>query len=110
MTEKTLYVDLLIRDGSFVLDSGNEPVLCNNRESIAQDVVHMIIESSLARRLIGERSAVLRYDILQQLEELVESDERIVPGTVSISDSQTGSHVITAQTWDFGEISGELQT
>ena len=105
MTE--LYYDLLITDKDFVLDSGNEPVLCYNRESIAQDVVHMVIESALTKRLVGERSPVKRYDILQQMELLVESDERIVPGTVSITDSMTGNHTITAETWDFGPISKE---
>ncbi|WP_312156345.1 DUF2590 family protein [Lelliottia nimipressuralis] len=102
-----LYFDLLITGKDFALDSGGEPDLCNNRDSIAQDVVHMIIESALTKSLVGERSPVRRYDILQQLELLVETDERIVPGTVSISDSQTGNHTITAETWDFGPISRE---
>lgn len=102
-----LYIDLLITDRDFVLDSGAEPVLCSNRESIGQDVVHMIIESALTKRLVGERSPVRRYDILQQMELLVETDERIVPGTVSISDSHTGNHTIKAETWDFGPIHRE---
>ncbi|AVY99394.1 DUF2590 domain-containing protein [Lelliottia sp. WB101] len=104
---KELYFDLRIKDKNFVLDSGAEPELCNNRDSIAQDVVHMIIESVLAKSLVGERSIVRRYDVLQQMELLVESDDRIVPGTVNISDSTTGNHTITADTWDFGPISRE---
>ncbi|EPU1406416.1 DUF2590 family protein, partial [Klebsiella pneumoniae] len=35
-----LYIDLLITNDDFVLNTGNEPVLCNNRQSIGQDVIH----------------------------------------------------------------------
>ncbi|RTP98391.1 DUF2590 family protein [Enterobacter sp. WCHEn045836] len=103
-----LYFDLRITGGNFTLDSGNEPERCNNRESIAQDVVHMIIESELTKELVAERSPTLRYDIAQQLELLVESDERIVPGTSSIEEGVSGQYLITAETWDFGPISREL--
>lgn len=103
-----LYFDLRITAGNFTLDSGNEPELCSNRESIAQDVVHMIIESELTKKLVAERSPTLRYDIAQQLELLVESDERIVPGTAGIAEVTSGNYLITAQTWDFGKISQEL--
>lgn len=105
---KALYFDLKITGGNFVLDSGNEPVRCNNRESIAQDVVHMIIESALARQLVGERSPTLRYDIAQQLELLVESDERLEPGTAQLAETALGKHYITATTNDFGGIKKEL--
>lgn len=40
-----LYIDLLIQGGDFVLNTGNEPELCNNRKSIGQDIIHSIIES-----------------------------------------------------------------
>lgn len=103
-----LYFDLRITAGDFTLDSGNEPELCKNRESIAQDVVHMIIESELTKKLVAERSPTLRYDIAQQLELLVESDERIVPGTASITEVKSGAYLIIAETWDFGRFSQEL--
>lgn len=110
MTEKVLYTDLLIINGNFVLNSGNEPVMCNNRQSIAQDVIHMIIESALMKLLIAERSRVLRGDILMQLEMLVETDERIVPGTVTITEELSGRYLIAAQTWAFGPLSEEFST
>ncbi|MEI9742729.1 DUF2590 family protein [Enterobacter ludwigii] len=103
-----LYIDLRITAGNFTLDSGNEPELCNNRESIAQDVVHMIIESELTKKLVAERSPALRYDIAQQLELLVESDERIIPGTAGIAEGRNGYYLVTAGTRDFGTISREL--
>lgn len=107
MTTELKYIDLLVVDGNFSLDPGNEPVLCNNRISIAQDVVHMIIESGIVKLLIAERSPVLRADIMMQMELLVESDERIVPGTVSITDGGNGNYLIAADTYDFGPLSLE---
>lgn len=100
-----LYVDLLIEGRNFVLNSGNEPVLCNNKQSIGQDIVHSILESGLATELIAERSPTLRGDILTRLELLIEDDERIEPGTVVIQEESAKRLWITAGTWDFGPIS-----
>jgi hypothetical protein len=101
----SLYFDLLITDSDFVLGPGNEPELCNNRVSISQDVVHSIIESGLVKELIAERSPTLRADVLLRMELLVETDERIVPGTVHISDGGHGDFFIDADTYDFGPLS-----
>jgi hypothetical protein len=99
------YIDLLITDRNFTLDSGHEPGLCNNRVSIAQDIVHMIIEAGIVKELIAERSPVLRADIMMQMELLVETDPRIVPGTVGITDGGRGDYFIAADTYDFGPLS-----
>lgn len=101
----SLYIDLLITDRDFTLNSGNEPVLCDNRVSIAQDCVHAIIESGLATQLVGERSPTLRADLRNQIEMLVEDDERIVPGTVRANEESPVKLWITADTYDFGRIS-----
>ncbi|ELD5803096.1 DUF2590 family protein, partial [Salmonella enterica] len=45
MKEKSLYIDLLITDGDLTLNSASEPVLCDNRQSIGQDMIHALIES-----------------------------------------------------------------
>ena len=86
MTTELKYIDLLITDGDFTLNSGNEPQRCNNRDSIAQDIIHSILESGIATRLIGERSPTMRGDVLTQLSLLVESDERLIPGTIYITE------------------------
>lgn len=104
MTDELLYIDLLITDGDFTLDSGNEPVLCNNRVSIGQDIIHMILESGVTARLISERSPTLRADILIELTLLVESDERLIPGTIVIEEESTSRLYITADTYDFGPL------
>lgn len=103
-----LYIDLLIQGGDFVLNPGNEPVLCNNSQSIGQDIVHSILESGLATELIAERSPTLRGDILTRLELLIESDKRIEPGTVVISEESLKRLWITAGTWDFGAVSARV--
>lgn len=100
-----LYIDLLIEGRSFVLNSGSEPVLCNNKKSIGQDIVHSILESGLATELIAERSPTLRGDILTRLELLIEDDTRIEPGTVVIAEESAKRLWVTAGTWDFGSIS-----
>ncbi|EHM47032.1 DUF2590 family protein [Yokenella regensburgei] len=103
-----LYIDLLIENGDFVLNTGSEPELCHNRKSIGQDIVHSILESGLATKLIAERSPTMRADIFTQLELLVEEDERIVPGTVEISEETSKRLWVTASTYDFGSISYQV--
>lgn len=105
---EALYIDLLIENGDFSLNAGNEPELCNNRKSIGQDIIHAIIESGLATQLIAERSPTLRADIFTQLELLVENDERVVPGTVEISEESQKRLWVTASTYDFGTLSYQV--
>lgn len=100
-----LYIDLLITGRDLTLNAGNEPVLCNNRISIGQDIVHAIIESGLTTLLVAERSPTLRADVITQLIMLIESDERIIPGTVSITEESAKSLWATAETYDFGKVS-----
>lgn len=103
-----LYIDLLIENGNFVLNTGKEPELCNNRKSIGQDIIHSILESGLATQLIGERSPTLRADIFTQLELMIEGDERIVPGTVEVSAESQKRLWVTASTSDFGRVSAQV--
>ncbi|HEP1898713.1 TPA: DUF2590 family protein [Kluyvera cryocrescens] len=104
MSTELKYIDLLITGGDFTLDSGNEPQRCNNRDSIAQDIIHSILESGIATRLIGERSPTMRGDVLTQLSLLVESDERLIPGTIYITEESIERLYVTAETYDFGSI------
>ncbi|EIH9536236.1 DUF2590 family protein [Escherichia coli] len=103
-----LYIDLLILKGDFFLNTGYEPELCNNRKSIGQDIIHAIIESGLATELIAERSPTMRADIFTRMELLIEDDERIIPGTVEISEESQKRLWITASTYDFGGISAQV--
>ncbi|WP_058959482.1 DUF2590 family protein [Type-E symbiont of Plautia stali] len=100
-----LYIDLLIENGDFVLNTGSEPVTCNNRKSIQQDIAHAILESGLLTEMIAERSPTLRADILTRIELLIEDDERIIPGTVELTEESISRLWVTASTYDFGGIS-----
>lgn len=108
MSTELLYIDLLITEGDFTLDSGNEPRRCDNRDSIAQDIIHSILESGITARLIAERSPTMRGDVLTQLTLLVESDERLVPGTIVITEESLSRLYVTAETYDFGSVSAEV--
>lgn len=110
---KRKYIDLWIEDEDLSLDSGKQPILCDNRLSIAQDIKHALLESGLVTALIGERSSVLRSDIFLQMQLLIEEDIRLVPGTIQIIEKQRAETDkallwIVAETVEFGQISQEL--
>ncbi|HEC9484401.1 TPA: DUF2590 family protein [Salmonella enterica subsp. enterica serovar Orientalis] len=105
MKEKSLYIDLLVTDGDLTLNSASEPVLCDNRQSIGQDMIHALMESGLPYRLIAENSPTLRADLFTQMVILLEEDERLIPGTVFIDEERRGHLLVTADTYDFGPLS-----
>mgnify|MGYP003600069987 FL=1 len=98
------YIDLLIIDNDLSLDPSRQPLLIEDRASIAQDIAHMIRESGLLVTLVAERSRLRQRDCIQQLELLVEADERLVPGTALINQVQPGQYLVTAKTLKFGDI------
>lgn len=96
------YIDLLIADNDLVLDPARQPELVSDRASIAQDIAHMIRESGLLVTLVAERDRLRQRDCIQQMELLVEADERLVPGTAQIVQAGLGKYLITATTVKFG--------
>ncbi|MFH4592923.1 DUF2590 family protein [Vibrio alginolyticus] len=102
------YQDILIENGDVVLDAGRNPILIQDREVIAQDIKHAIIESNLAVDLIAERSPSKKADIRTRLELLVEEDVRLVPGTVRLDEPTEGTIYVFADTMDFGELQLEI--
>ena len=50
----------------------------------------------------------MRGDVLTQLSLLVESDERLVPGTIVITEETLSRLYVTAETYDFGPFSTEV--
>ncbi len=101
------YSDLLIIDGALSLDVGAQPALTNTRSSIAQDIKHQLLESGLVTKLLAQRSATLRADVYTEIELLVETDVRLVPGSIAlnITDSLL---ILTANTYEFGSITTEV--
>jgi len=100
----TDYLDLLITDNDLTLDIAGEPILTGDRDSIAQDIKHLIRESGLLVQIIGERRQAQIILNLRRLELLIEDDERLVPGTINIEQQSTSLFYITATTVKFGGI------
>ncbi|MHB0766481.1 DUF2590 family protein [Stutzerimonas sp. NM35] len=98
------YIDLLIADNDLVLDLSRQPLLVDDRASIAQDIAHMIRDSGLLVTLVAERDRLRQRDCIQQMELLVEADERLVPGTALITQVEPGQYLVTAKTLKFGSI------
>ena len=98
------YIDLLISENDLVLDPSRQPVLIDDRASIAQDIAHMIRDSGLLVTLVAERNSLKQRDCIQRLELLVEADERLVPGTALITQLEPGQYLVTAKTMKFGTI------
>ena len=98
------YIDLLIMDNDLVLDPSRQPLLIEDRASIAQDIAHMIRDSGLLVTLVAERDRLKQRDCIQQMELLVEADERLVPGTAQIVQLEPGQYLVTATTLEFGAI------
>lgn len=98
------YIDLLIAGNDLVLDPSRQPLLIDDRASIAQDIAHMTRDSGLLVILVAERDRLKQRDCIQQLELLVEADERLVPGTAQFTQLRPGQYLVTATTLKFGNI------
>ena len=98
------YIDLWIVGNDLALDPSRQPLLIDDRASIAQDIAHMIRESGLLVTLVAERSRLRQRDCIQQLELLVEADVRLVPGTVQILEEGKGRYLLVAKTVEFGSV------
>jgi hypothetical protein len=99
------YIDLRITDNDLTLNTGKEPVLLGDRDSIIQDTKHLIRDCGLLSACIGERDNAKVALLMQQLELKIEDDLRLVPGTINITRQDTELFFITADTVKFGKIS-----
>ena len=102
------YVDLLIVNNDLALDPSRQPLLIDDRACIAQDIAHMIRDSGLLVTLVAERDRLRQRDCIQQLELLVEDDQRLVPGTARITQQEPGVYLVTAKTLKFASIEVSL--
>lgn len=99
-----LYIDLLITGNDLTLDSGGEPLLLDDRDSIAQDIKHLIRESGLMVLNIGQRDKIRLQGNLSTLELLIEDDVRLQPGTIRVTPIDAELYYVTADTIAFGPI------
>lgn len=98
------YFDLLIASDGIVLDAFGLPLTIDGRASIAQDIKHMIRESGLLVQMIAERSGEKVKRNMVRIEELVENDLRIRPGTARVVRTDVNEFYITAKTMKYGDI------
>ena len=85
MADTDQWRDILITDRDLTLDAAGIPEMVKHRPTITQDIVHMIMESGLLIELVGERSQSKWTGNMTRLETLIEEDNRIIPGTVTIN-------------------------
>jgi hypothetical protein len=78
-------IDLFIQDDDMVFSSIGEPLLVTGVDCVAQDIRHMIREKAYAWKMIGERNQTTIAALCTEIEIEVENDERIYPGTASVS-------------------------
>jgi hypothetical protein len=104
----SLYRDLHISNGDVVLDAGLNPAYLTDRDAIAQDIVHAILDTGLAHLLVSDRGTGVTADTQIKIKLLVEDDVRIMPGTVRIQEVSSGQWWVFADTIDFGPISSSI--
>jgi hypothetical protein len=104
------YLDILMDNDDLALDADAQAVIISDRDVILQDMVHAIRESGILVRLVAERSAKRRELLRIELQLLAETDTRLIPGTVIVTE-ETGETrntmrlLVEATTYDFGKIS-----
>jgi hypothetical protein len=103
------YLDILITGDDITLDAGGLPVPVADRDSIAQDIVHMIRETGLLVELVGNRDVRTKARNLLLLTLEVDKDERIVPGSTEIEEVGLGLFNLKAETLEFGSIALSLE-
>lgn len=99
-----LHIDLLVTDDDLTLGETADPAQTSDRAVIAQDIRHTIRESGLALQLIGLRNRIKQQQIYTQIELLVEEDDRLIPGTIRVEQTQQGNVFVIADTHDYGRI------
>lgn len=101
------YQDLLIIDRDVELDENNNPRFIDGRESIAQDIKHMLMELNLFVELIGNRDPEKERQVINRVTLLVDADLRIVAGTSKVV-KNGDQYWVLATTIDYGVIKVEL--
>ncbi|MFR8053346.1 MAG: DUF2590 family protein [Bilophila wadsworthia] len=69
----------------------------------------MIRESGLLTEMLANRDPMKRKSCLIKISIAVDDDERIIPGTTEISESEPGVYWLTAQTELYGALSLALE-
>ena len=106
--ESEKYIDVLVTNDGIALDGFGLPILISGRASIAQDIKHMIRETGLLIKMIGERNPEKIRGFMIQIENKIEDDVRIVPGTAKVVRLDSNDFLIQAKTVEFGGVEFSL--
>ena len=98
------YVDILISGDSIALDNVGLPLTVEGRASIAQDIKHMVRETGFLVEMIGERNVQRIKRNMVRIEQAVENDARIRPGTARMTRLNNDTFFITAKTMKYGDL------
>jgi hypothetical protein len=96
-------IDLLIELSDLKFESTFVPEYITGSLAIAQDIKHMVIESGLLIPLIGQRDKWQVEKVLIEVELLIETDGRLLPGTINVSMSESGFISVSAKVRELSE-------
>jgi hypothetical protein len=96
-------IDLLVELNDLKFNSSFVPEYITGSLAIAQDVKHMIIESGLLVPLIGQRNKWQVEKVLIEVELLIETDDRLLPGTINVSMSENDVISVSAKVRELSE-------
>jgi len=105
---ETKYLDLSITDDDLTLDVARNAETLTDRDVIAQDLVHMIREKGFLPPLVANRNRDIIEQAKVKITLAVDNDYRIVPGSASIEETESGTFYLFADTIDFDAIYLEL--
>jgi len=82
MSEIFLGTDIALVDGDFLVTSDGDIGLISGRDCLVQDIQSAIISSDrLSAFLKDEITEINSMDLAQTIEEIIEADPRVIPGS-----------------------------
>jgi len=109
------YFDIRMKNDDLAVDGNRQAEILTDVDVITQDIIHMIRESGYLVEMIAERKPERRKLLLMKIRLLVEEDERIVPGTVKLTEAGDnfiggrGTWTLSADTYEFGKANLQLE-
>jgi hypothetical protein len=82
MSEDFLGTDIALFDGDFLVTPDGDVGLVSGRDCLVQDIMSAIISSDkLTEFLKDEITEINSMDLAQTIEEIIEADPRVIPGS-----------------------------
>jgi hypothetical protein len=101
--------DLLLVNDDIVYDEVGNPKYVYGRDCILQDIKNMIRDKGYLLLLLAQRDQDVIDGVMSKIEQDVEDDLRITPGTATMTQVDTNNFYLNAMTEEYGPIAIELQ-